>query len=286
MVRLWISAVHQFFPINAHSYISKPKFLSTKHQFLSLLKHCSSTNHLFEIHAQILVSGRQNDSFLTTELLRVAALSPSRNLSYGCSLLFHCHFHSATLPWNLIIRGYSSSDSPREAISLFGEMRRRGVIPNNLTFPFLLKACATLATLQEGRAGQVKEAYELIMSMPVEPDPVVWRTLLSACSGRDVNGGAEVAEEARKRLLELEPKRGGNVVMVANKFAEVGMWKQAADYRRTMKDRGIKKMAGESCIELGGSLRKFFSGFNSRAASDGIYDLLDGLNLHMQLTNF
>ncbi|XP_011658571.1 pentatricopeptide repeat-containing protein At2g36730 isoform X2 [Cucumis sativus] len=435
MVRLWISAVHQFFPINVHNYSSKPKFLSTKHQLLSLLNHCSSTNHLFEIHAQILVSGLQNDSFFTTELLRVAALSPSRNLSYGCSLLFHCHFHSATMPWNFIIRGYSSSDSPQEAISLFGEMRRRGVRPNNLTFPFLLKACATLATLQEdettmvvilsacaelgnlslgrwvhsqvvgrgmvlnvqlgtafvdmyaksgdvgcarhvfnclkqksvwtwsamilglaqhgfaneaielftnmmsspivpnhvtfigvlcacshaglvdksyhyfnlmervygikpmmihygsmvdvlGRAGQVKEAYELIMSMPVEPDPIVWRTLLSACSGRDVNGGAEVAEEARKRLLELEPKRGGNVVMVANKFAELGMWKQAADYRRTMKDRGIKKMAGESCIELGGSLRKFFSGFDSRAAPDGIYDLLDGLNLHMQLTNF
>jgi len=76
------------------------------------------------------------------------------------------------------------------------------------------------------------------------------------------------------------------VVMVANMFAEAGMWKQAADCRRTMKDRGIKKMARESCIEVGGSLRKFFSGFNARADSHGIYDLLDGLNLHMLIINF
>ncbi|KAG7022216.1 Pentatricopeptide repeat-containing protein, partial [Cucurbita argyrosperma subsp. argyrosperma] len=514
MVRLRISAVHQIFPPDAHN--SNSNFLSRKHQFLSIIKLCSSPNHLFQIHSQIIVSGLQNDSFLTTELLRFAALSPSRNLSYARSLLFHYNLHFSPLPWNCIIRGYASSDSPREAIWVFEEMRRRGIRPNNLTFPFLIKACATLTTLQEGkkfhadaikcgldldvyvrntlinfygsckrmsgarkvfdemsvrtlvswnavvtacvenfcfdeaieyflkmgnhgfepdettmvvilsacaelgnlslgrwvhsqvvergmvlnvqlgtalvdmyaksgdvgcarlvfnclkqrsvwtwsamilglaqhgfaneaielftnmmsssvtpnyvtfigvlcacshaglvdkgyhyfnimervyrikpmmihygsmvdvlcRAGRVKEAYEFIMRMPVEPDPIVWRTLLSACSGRDVDGGAQVVEEARKRLLELEPKRGGNVVMVANMFAEVGMWKQAADCRRAMKDGGIKKMAGESCVEVGGSLHKFFSGFDGRADSAGIYDLLDGLNLHMQMVNF
>ncbi|XP_022933846.1 pentatricopeptide repeat-containing protein At2g36730 isoform X2 [Cucurbita moschata] len=423
MVRLRILAVHQIFPPNAHN--SNSNFLSRKHQFLSIIKLCSSPNHLFQIHSQIIVSGLQNDSFLTTELLRFAALSPSRNLSYARSLLFHYNLHFSPLPWNCIIRGYASSDSPREAIWVFEEMRRRGIRPNNLTFPFLIKACATLTTLQEAcaelgnlslgrwvhsqvvergmvlnvqlgtalvdmyaksgdvgcarlvfnclkqrsvwtwsamilglaqhgfaseaielftnmmsssvtpnyvtfigvlcacshaglvdkgyhyfnimervygikpmmihygsmvdvlcRAGRVKEAYEFIMRMPVEPDPIVWRTLLSACSGRDVDGGAQVVEEARKRLLELEPKRGGNVVMVANMFAEVGMWKQAADCRRAMKDGGIKKMAGESCVEVGGSLHKFFSGFDGRADSAGIYDLLDGLNLHMQMLNF
>ncbi|XP_023006229.1 pentatricopeptide repeat-containing protein At2g36730-like isoform X2 [Cucurbita maxima] len=423
MVRLRISAVHQIFPPNAHN--SNSNFLSRKHQFLSLIKLCSSPNHLFQIHSQIIVFGLQNDSFLTTELLRFAALSPSRNLSYARSLLFHYNLHFSPLPWNCIIRGYASSDSPREAIWVFEEMRRRGIRPNHLTFPFLIKACATLTTLQEAcaelgnlslgrwvhsqvvergmvlnvqlgtalvdmyaksgdvgcarlvfnclkqrsvwtwsamilglaqhgfaneaielftnmmsssvtpnyvtfigvlcacshaglvdkgyhyfnimervyrikpmmihygsmvdvlcRAGRVKEAYEFIMRMPVEPDPIVWRTLLSACSARDVDGGAQVVEEAKKRLLELEPKRGGNVVMVANMFAEVGMWKQAADCRRAMKDGGIKKMAGESCVEVGGSLRKFFSGFDGRADSDGIYDLLDGLNLHMQMLNF
>ncbi|XP_022934053.1 pentatricopeptide repeat-containing protein At2g36730-like [Cucurbita moschata] len=516
MVRLRISAVRQVFLPNAADSNSNSNFLSRKHRFLSLLNLRSSTDHLFQIHAQILVCGLQNDPFLITELLHFAALSPFRNLSYGRSLLFHCDLHSAPFPWNFIIRGYASSESPQDAISVFGEMRRRGIRPNNLTFPFLLKACATLAALQEGkqfhavaikcgldldvyvrntlinfygscktmssarkvfdemsertlvswnaiitacvenlcfdeaidyflkmgnhgfepdettmvvilsactelgnlslgrwvhsqvvgrgmvlnvqlgtafvdmyaksgdvgcarlvfnslkqrsvwtwsamilglaqhgfaneaiefftnmmsssvvpnyvtfigvlcacshaglvdegyhyfnimervygikpmmihyrsmvdtlgRAGRVKEAYEFIMSMHVQPDPIVWRTLLSACSARDVDGGAQVAEEARKRLLELETKRGGNVVMVANMFAEAGMWKQAADCRRTMKDRGIKKMARESCIEVGGSLCKFFSGFNARADSHGIYDLLDGLNLHMLIINF
>ncbi|KAF2299471.1 hypothetical protein GH714_032061 [Hevea brasiliensis] len=83
-----------------------------------------------------------------------------------------------------------------------------------------------------GRAGSLKEAYDFIMSPPFQPDALVWRTLLSACSVRDVNDRNGVAYEVRKKLLELKPTRSGNLVMVANMHVDAGTWEKAENVRR------------------------------------------------------
>ena len=119
----------------------------------------------------------------------------------------------------------------------------------------------------------------------MEPDPIVWRTLLSACSIHDVNDNDGVGDKVRKKLLELEPRRGGNFLMVANMCSEVGMWEKAADVRKIMKAGRLKKMAGESSVSLGGSIHRFFSGYDAEADCEGIYQLLDGLSLHMKMVN-
>ncbi|XP_068304452.1 pentatricopeptide repeat-containing protein At2g36730-like [Pyrus communis] len=127
-----------------------------------------------------------------------------------------------------------------------------------------------------GRAGRLSEAYSFMMSMPLDPDPVIWRTLLSACTTHSAKDNKGVGNKVRDKLLELEPKRGGNLVMAANMFAEVGMWDKAANLRKVMKERRMKKMAGESCVELGGSVHKFFSGYDSCKLLDSHYLSLQG----------
>lgn len=264
------------------------------------------------VHSQVVGRGMVLNVQLGTALVDMYAKSGNIECA---RLVFNSLKDRSVWTWSAMILGLAQHGFANEAIELFTSMMSSPIVPNYVTYIGVLCACSHAGLVDEayhyfdvmervhgirprmihygsmvdvlGRAGRLKEAYEFITSMPVEPDPIVWRTLLSACNARDVDGGAQVAEEARKRLLELEPRRGGNVVMVANMFAEVGMWKQAADCRRAMKDRGMKKMAGESCIEVGGSLRKFFSGFDVGADdSNGIYDLLDRLNLHMQMLTF
>lgn len=109
--------------------------------------------------------------------------------------------------------------------------------------------------------------------------------MLSACSIHNVNDSDGVGDKVRKRLLELEPKRTGNLVIVANMFAEAGMWDRAANVRRFMRDGRLKKMAGESCLQLNGSIYQFFSGYDSQFDFAGIYSLLDTLTLHMKMNN-
>ncbi|CAK9161527.1 unnamed protein product [Ilex paraguariensis] len=57
-----------------------------------------------------------------------------------------------------------------------------------------------------GRAGYLEEALELIQWLPINPDAVIWRSLLSPCFGR---GNLEIAETAGKKVLELEPDDDG-----------------------------------------------------------------------------
>jgi len=40
----------------------------------------------------------------------------------------------------------------------------------------------------------------------------------------DVHDHAGIGEGVSKRLLGMELRRGGNLVVVANMYAEVGMW--------------------------------------------------------------
>ncbi|XP_010553997.1 PREDICTED: pentatricopeptide repeat-containing protein At2g36730-like [Tarenaya hassleriana] len=488
---------------------STSNFASKKHQCLVFLKLCSSIKHLLQIHAQILISGLQSDTFVLSELVRVSSLSPAKDLAYARTLLFGS-LDSTPSTWNMLSRGYSSSDSPVESIRVYCEMKKRGIRPNKLTFPFLLKACASFfglaagrqiqvevlklgfdsdvyvgnnlihfygscnktsdarkvfdemlernvvswnsvmtslvennkfdfgisyflemmdcgfhpdettmvvmlsacdanlsmgklvhsqeitrglelncrlgtalvdmyakaggldyarsvfvrtdeknvwtwsamilglaqygfaeealelfSTMRKetlvkpnyvtflgvlcacshaglvedgykyfhemehkhkikpmmvhygamvdilGRAGLLNEAYDFIKKMPTEPDAIVWRTLLSSCSIHPDKDGEGISEKVSKRLLELEPKRGGNFVIVANMFAEAGMWDEAAKVRRVMKDEKMKKMAGESCLELGGSVHRFFSGYDPHPAFVCIYELLDLLKIHL-----
>lgn len=49
--------------------------------------------------------------------------------------------------WNTLIRAQAINKNPDEAISLYINMRRNGFAPNEHTFPFVLKACASLRSL-------------------------------------------------------------------------------------------------------------------------------------------
>ncbi|KAL3567982.1 hypothetical protein D5086_030633 [Populus alba] len=254
---------------------SNSKLLSKKNHCLSLLKLSSSVKHVSQIHAQILVSGLQQDTNLLTELIRFCSLSPSKHLSYAHSLLYNS-LDSLPPSWNFLIRGYASGDAPKNAIRVFHRMRKEGVGPNNFTFPFVLKACATCLALEEG-----KQVHADIFKFGLDCDVYVNNNLVH------LYGSCKRVWDAykvRKKLLELEPRRSENFVIIANMYADAGMWETATNVRRTMRDGGLKKIGGESCIVLEGSIHQFFSGC-SKDDHESIKLLLDGLNLHMKMVN-
>ncbi|KAH0724954.1 hypothetical protein KY284_000819 [Solanum tuberosum] len=59
-----------------------------------------------------------------------------------------------------------------------------------------------------GRAGELEEAYDIIRSMPTEPNSVILRSSISACKH---HGHIPCAEEnIREILLKIEPDLGSN----------------------------------------------------------------------------
>nr|KYP47297.1 Pentatricopeptide repeat-containing protein At2g36730 family [Cajanus cajan] len=129
-------------------------------------------DQLRQIQAQIHVSGLYQDTHILSQLVYFCSLSPSNNLCHARTLLHHSATPSP-ISWNLLIRGYAVNGSPIQAFWVFRKMRERGVMPNKLTFPFLIKCCAASCALNEG-----KQAH----ADAVKCGTVVsWNSVMTAC---------------------------------------------------------------------------------------------------------
>ncbi|XVF58277.1 hypothetical protein PTKIN_Ptkin07bG0052000 [Pterospermum kingtungense] len=263
------------------------------------------------LHLQVIERGMVLNCQLGTALVDMYA--KSGDIGYA-SQVFERMEEKNVWTWSAMILGFAQHGFAEEALELFVKLMTNSHIrPNCVTFLGVLCACSHAGLVDDAyhyfremeyvhgikpmsvhhgamvdvlsRAGRLKDAYTFITNMPIEPDPILWRTLLSACSIHNVNDTDGVGDKVRKRLLELEPRRSGNFVIVANMYAEAGMWDRAANVRRFMRDGGLKKMAGDSCLQLNGSIYQFFSGYDSKFDLAGIYPLLDTLTLHMKLIN-
>ncbi|KAF3625706.1 hypothetical protein FXO38_21948 [Capsicum annuum] len=82
--------------------------------------------------------------------------------------------------WNLIICGYGQLGHGIQAIELFEEMRKQKVRPNSITFLRVLSSCRHAVDLPE-RACLLEEAGEFIKKMSIQPNGVIWGSLLMSC---------------------------------------------------------------------------------------------------------
>ena len=96
------------------------------------------------------------------------------------------------------------------------------------------------------RAGLLKEAFEFIGTMKIEPNPVIWRTLLGACRS---HGEIELAEHANWELLKARSDASGDFVLLSNIYASVGEWLGSENMRKLMDDSGVNKEAGRAVVD-------------------------------------
>ncbi|KAA8520776.1 hypothetical protein F0562_014952 [Nyssa sinensis] len=210
--------------------------------------------------------------------------------------------------WNSMIVGLAVHGKCNEALQHFNVMLREGTVPDDVTFVGVFLACTHGGMVEKGwelfksmeqkfsitpklehygcmvdllgRAGELHKAYDLIQSMPMNPDSVVWGTLLGACS---FYGNVELAETVAEYLFKLEPWNPGNYVILSNIYASAGQWDGVARLRRLMKGWQITKAAGYSFIEEGGQIHKFIVEDRSHPRYHEIYALLDEVSTKMKL---
>ncbi|XVF44562.1 hypothetical protein PTKIN_Ptkin02bG0134700 [Pterospermum kingtungense] len=119
--------------------------------FTTVLDKCKSLSELKQIHALVITFGLCHDDPISSKLLSFAALSDTGNIDYAYRV-----FSRLPTPkvfnWNTIIRGYSNSKNPNKSFSVFIKMLRAGVVPDYLTYPFLVKTSARLLKPELGGA--------------------------------------------------------------------------------------------------------------------------------------
>eukprot|EP01018_Ginkgo_biloba_P023309 Gb_30523 [translate_table: standard] len=136
----------------------------------SLLQACTNLKEVKQVHAYLLTSGHNQNILLGTKLLNMYALLGTMD---DARQVFDKIYIRDTVLWNAMIRGYAKNGPFEEALTLYYQMQRAGFQPDNSTIPCVLKACASLSALQEG-----KEIHDDIVGSRFESDVFVAAALI------------------------------------------------------------------------------------------------------------
>ncbi|XP_021769813.1 pentatricopeptide repeat-containing protein At1g08070, chloroplastic-like [Chenopodium quinoa] len=266
---------------------------------VSLVSFCAESGALDLgkwIHAYIDKQRINRDIVLNTALIDMYAKCGDITTAYR---LFEEATNRDICMWNCMILGFGMHGFGEKALELFTKMENLQIKPNEITFIGLLSACSHAGLVKEGkrvfekmknkygllpkiehygcmvdllgRAGLLHEAYDIVQTMPMKPNVVVWGALLAACK---VHKDPDLGELASLKLLEIDPESCGHNVLISNIYATEKRWKNVVSVRKAMKNRGMKKEPGISCIEVNGAVHEFTTGIQAHAQFGEIDDML------------
>ncbi|KAH7550620.1 hypothetical protein JRO89_XS13G0233100 [Xanthoceras sorbifolium] len=205
--------------------------------------------------------------------------------------------------WTTLISGYAFHGRGNNALEVFNDMLDSGITPNEVTFVSVLSACSHAGMLVEGqrlfnrmvqfyglkpkiehygcmvdllgRAGLLEKAKDFIKQMPINPDAVIWRSLLSACL---VHGNLNLAEMAGKMVIDLEPDDDGVYILLWNIYLTANRQEDALKIRKLMRNRKVKKTPGCSWVEMNGFILEFTAEETMHHPWTEIYWILEGIS--------
>eukprot|EP01018_Ginkgo_biloba_P005831 Gb_35190 [translate_table: standard] len=116
--------------------------------YISLLHPCTDIKALKRVHAHMLIRGMEENAFLGAKLVNMYV--NCRSLE-DARLAFDGMLEKNVFSYNAMIGGYARDGQFPEALKTYYEMQGVGIQPNSFTFPNILRACAALSALEEGK---------------------------------------------------------------------------------------------------------------------------------------
>ncbi|KAJ7515252.1 hypothetical protein O6H91_22G007900 [Diphasiastrum complanatum] len=197
--------------------------------FVLLLKACASLAALEQgkqLHSEIIKSGFQSDVVVGNTLVDMYA-------KCGCTEdareLFDNMSERNVVSWNAMIAGYAQNGLGKEALALFEQMKQEGVQPNNVTSVLLLKACASLAALEQG-----KQLHSEIIKRGFQSDVVVGSALV------DMYAKCGCTEDAREVFDNMSEQDVVSWTAMIAGYAQNGLGKEALALYEQMKQEGMQ----------------------------------------------
>lgn len=217
--------------------------------------------------------------------------------------------------WNVMILGFAMHGEAERVFEHFSQMvDEEKLLPNSITFVGVLTACNHRGLVDEGRRyfdtmvneykiepvlqhygclidllarnGLISEALDVLSSMTMKPDKVIWRSLLDACCKRSIN--IELIEEMAKQIMgsEEDAASSGDYVLLSRLYASADRWNEVGLVRKLMTDKGVTKEPGCTSIEINGIVHEFFAGDTTHPRTKEIYHFLDVVNQKLEAEGY
>ncbi|KAF3431404.1 hypothetical protein FNV43_RR26135 [Rhamnella rubrinervis] len=213
--------------------------------------------------------------------------------------------------WSSAMNGLAMNGFGEKCLELFSLMKQDGIQPNEVTFVAVLRGCAVVGLVEEGRdhfdsmrrvyeidpqlehygcmvdlcgrAGRLDEALDFIVSMPVKPHAGAWAALLNACR---MYKNMEMGELASRKIVELEAKNHGAYVLLSNIYADFRNWDGVSNVRQLMKAKGVTKLPGCTVMEVDGEVHEFLVGDKSHPRYNEIEIMLGEISRRLKLSGY
>ncbi|XP_057860073.2 pentatricopeptide repeat-containing protein At2g03880, mitochondrial [Cryptomeria japonica] len=270
--------------------------------FANALRACASLVALElgrQVHSHVIKSGYELNLFPASTLVDMYA--KCGNIEDALEV-FEAMPKRNVVSWNAMITGCAQHGLGKEALKFFEQMKQEGTDPDHITFVGVLSACSHAGLVEQGRkyfdsmgsnygievrqehyvcmvdllarAGLLDEAEHFINSIALPSDPLIWRTLLSACR---IYSNIELGIRAAKNLLHLEPYNASTYVLLSNMYASLGKWDDRAHVSSMMEKMRIGKDPGSSWIIVQNKVHTFVVGDISHPQTDEIYANMESL---------
>ncbi|XP_028777537.1 pentatricopeptide repeat-containing protein At5g06540 [Neltuma alba] len=148
--------------------------LRLKKPKLVLLEYCSSVRDLNIIHGHMIRTLAFFDVFVASRLIAFCIDATIGTSLLGYAVRVFSQIQNPNLfIYNALIRGCSGSENPENSFHYYIQAQRVGILPDNLTFPFLVKSCAQLES-----AAMATQAHGQIIKHGFENDVYVQNSLV------------------------------------------------------------------------------------------------------------
>ncbi|PIA26160.1 hypothetical protein AQUCO_09600017v1 [Aquilegia coerulea] len=218
------------------------------------LTACATLTSLKEgkkAHTLRLKLGDEVDICVDNALLDMYAKCGCINGAWG---VFRSMKDRSVVSWTTMIMGFAHNGQPREALKIFNNMRSErvhegGFIEEGWEYFSSMTSDHGISPGEDhyacmvnllGRAGKIKEAEDLIRSMPFRPGPLV-------------HGDLEVGKRAAEHTLALDKEDPSTYVLLSNILADSSNWDSVGKLRELMDTTHVKKLPGSSWIDLAGN---------------------------------
>ncbi|KAL5203551.1 hypothetical protein ABZP36_008422 [Zizania latifolia] len=209
--------------------------------------------------------------------------------------------------WNTLISGYSRYGYFKDAEDTFWQMVSMGRKPDYVTFVALLSACSHAGLVDKGidyynsmasmfavspgikhcvcivdllgRLGRFEEAEKFIEEMPILPNDLIWRSLLSSSR---THKNLDIGRKAAKKLLELDPFDDSAYVLLSNLYATNARWVDVDKLRSHMKTINLNKRPACSWLKQKNEVSTFGIGDRGHKHAEKIYAKLDEILLNLR----
>ncbi|CAL5348506.1 unnamed protein product [Camellia sinensis] len=256
-----------------------------------------------QLHSLVVKLGMESDAVVASSLVEMYAkfglIDTSMKIFAQINL-------KDLITWNTIILGLVQNGREAETLELFKALLKRGPPPDRITLTGVLLACNYGGLVDEGlrvfssmekaygviprdehylcivdmmsRAGKLKEAMDIIGTMPHQPSSLIWESILRGCGA---DGDFKLTERVAEWLIEYDPQSSLPYLVLARSYEMRGRWESMVRVKNAMKESNVKKMIGCCLIGIRNHVFVFKENHILHYEDKNIYLILRLLNCEM-----